>query len=57
VPSPLIAATLALYVTVYVALVVAYVSVVKYMAEKPVDMSAPALPAGPRITPTAGVAP
>jgi cytochrome bd ubiquinol oxidase subunit I len=38
VPSPMIAATLALYVTVYLALIVAYVSVVKYMAEKPVDM-------------------
>jgi cytochrome d ubiquinol oxidase subunit I len=38
VPSPMIAATLALYVTVYLALIVAYVTVVKYMAEKPVDM-------------------
>ena len=35
VPSPMIAATLALYVTVYLALIVAYVGVVKYMAEKP----------------------
>jgi len=39
VPSPMIAATLALYVTVYLALIIAYVSVVKYMAEKPVDMT------------------
>ena len=39
VPAPMIALTLALYVTVYLALIVAYVGVVKYMAEKPVDMS------------------
>ena len=39
VPSPMIAATLALYVTVYLALIVAYVGVVKYMAEKPLDTS------------------
>ncbi len=38
VPAPMIALTLTLYVTVYLALLVAYVSVVKYMAEKPVDM-------------------
>lgn len=37
VPAPMIALTLALYVTVYLALIVAYVGVVKYMAEKPVD--------------------
>ena len=36
VPSAMIAFTLALYVTVYLALIVAYVTVVKYMAEKPV---------------------
>ena len=35
VPAPMIALTLALYVTVYAALVVAYVGVLKYMAEKP----------------------
>ncbi len=35
VPSPLIALTLALYVTVYLALIVAYIGVVRYMAEKP----------------------
>lgn len=40
VPSPHIAFTLALYVTVYCALLVAYVSVIKHMAEKPVDMPA-----------------
>ena len=39
VPAPMIALTLALYVTVYLALIVAYVAVVKYMAEKPVDMT------------------
>jgi cytochrome d ubiquinol oxidase subunit I len=33
--APLIATTLALYVTLYLALVVAYVAVLKYMAEKP----------------------
>jgi cytochrome bd ubiquinol oxidase subunit I len=38
VPAPHIALTLALYCTVYAALLVAYVSVVKHMAEKPVDM-------------------
>jgi cytochrome d ubiquinol oxidase subunit I len=47
VPSPMIALTLALYVTVYLGLIVAYVGVVKYMAEKPVEMpgGAPAKPA------------
>ncbi len=50
VPAPMIAATLALYVTLYLALIVAYVSVVKYMAEKPVDMAAAKklVPAGAR---------
>ena len=46
IPSPMIAATLALYVTVYVALIVAYVRVVKYMAGKPVEM-----PADPSVMP------
>ena len=50
----MIALTLALYVTVYLALIVAYVGVVKYMAEKPVDM-APAAPALRR--PPAGARP
>jgi cytochrome d ubiquinol oxidase subunit I len=40
VPSPMIALTLALYVTVYLALIIAYVGVVKHMAEKPVEMPA-----------------
>ena len=35
VPAPMIALTLALYVTVYLALILAFVSVLKYMAEKP----------------------
>jgi cytochrome d ubiquinol oxidase subunit I len=35
VPAPMIALTLALYVTVYLALIVAYIGVLKYMAEKP----------------------
>ena len=38
VPGAHIALTLALYLTVYAALLVAYVSVVKHMAEKPVAM-------------------
>ncbi len=38
VPAPMIALTLALYVTVYLALLVAYVAVLKYMAEKPEDV-------------------
>ena len=50
VPSPLIALTLAMYVTVYLALIAAYIGVVKYMAEKPVDMA----PALPRTTEPAG---
>ena len=41
VPSPMIALTLAMYVTVYLALIAAYIGVVKYMAEKPVDMTPP----------------
>jgi cytochrome d ubiquinol oxidase subunit I len=35
VPGPMIALSLALYVTVYLALIVAYISVVRHMAEKP----------------------
>ncbi len=35
VPSPMIALTLALYLTVYAALIVAFVAVVRHMAEKP----------------------
>ena len=38
VPGAHIALTLALYLTVYAALLMAYVSVVKHMAEKPVPM-------------------
>jgi cytochrome bd ubiquinol oxidase subunit I len=52
VPPPQIAFTLALYCTVYAALLVAYVSVVKHMAEKPVDM--PGEPKQPVVT-AAGV--
>jgi cytochrome bd ubiquinol oxidase subunit I len=44
VPAPMIALSLALYMTVYGALIVAYVAVLKYMAEKPVEM--PAAPLG-----------
>jgi cytochrome d ubiquinol oxidase subunit I len=38
VAAPMIALTLALYVTVYLALIVAYIGVLKYMAEKPEPM-------------------
>jgi cytochrome d ubiquinol oxidase subunit I len=44
VPGSHIAFTLALYLTVYLALLAAYVSVVKHMAEKPVPMPEPAAP-------------
>ncbi|NWG74232.1 MAG: cytochrome ubiquinol oxidase subunit I [Rubrivivax sp.] len=44
VPAPMIALTLALYVTVYLALIAAYVAVVKHMAGKPLDLPAPAAP-------------
>jgi cytochrome d ubiquinol oxidase subunit I len=40
VPSPYIAATLAMYLTLYAALIVAYVGVVKHMAEKPIERPA-----------------
>lgn len=44
-PAPTIALTLAAYITLYLALIAAYVSVIKYMAGKPVDVSpSPALP-------------
>ena len=46
VPAPMIALSLALYMTVYGALIVAYVAVLKYMSEKPVEM--PVAPAGAR---------
>ena len=49
VPGPHIALTLTLYLVVYAALLLAYVSVVKHMAEKPMD-----LPPGP--TPSGGPA-
>ncbi len=39
-PSAMIGATLALYITLYIALIAAYVSVLKYMAEKPEDVLA-----------------
>ena len=37
VPSPMIALTLAMYLTLYAALIVAYISVLKYMAEQPME--------------------
>jgi cytochrome bd ubiquinol oxidase subunit I len=39
-PSSMIGLTLALYVTLYLALIVAYVAVLKYMAEKPEEVLA-----------------
>jgi cytochrome d ubiquinol oxidase subunit I len=44
VPAPMIALTLALYVTVYLALIVAYVTVIRHMAAKPLDLPAPVAP-------------
>jgi cytochrome d ubiquinol oxidase subunit I len=41
VPAPTIALSLALYLTVYLALIVSYIGVVKYMAEKHVDAIEP----------------
>lgn len=41
VPSGMIAFTLALYVIVYLILILAYIGVIRYMAGKPVDMSSP----------------
>ncbi|MBP0624442.1 cytochrome ubiquinol oxidase subunit I [Cupriavidus consociatus] len=61
VPAPHIALTLSLFVSVYLALIVAYVSVLKYLAEKPEETPAsdpaqqPSIPSGaipPRILPT-----
>jgi cytochrome d ubiquinol oxidase subunit I len=40
VPAPLIGLTLVLYVVVYTALVLAYVGVLKHMAEKPEEVLA-----------------
>ena len=39
VPASMIGLTLALYVTLYLTLIVAYVAVLKYMAEKPEPLS------------------
>ncbi len=41
VPAPTIALSLALYMTVYLALIVSYIGVVKYMAEKHIDAMEP----------------
>ncbi len=41
VPSPMIALTLSMYVIVYIGLITAYVSVIKYMAEKSPDTPLP----------------
>ncbi|MDE2147070.1 MAG: cytochrome ubiquinol oxidase subunit I [Burkholderiales bacterium] len=44
VAPPLIALTLTLYVTVYLALIVSYIAVLKYMAEKPLEAPEPPRP-------------
>jgi cytochrome bd ubiquinol oxidase subunit I len=46
VPAPMIALTLAGYVTVYLALIVAYITVLRHMAEKPVDDAPPVIAPG-----------
>ena len=43
-PAPMIALTLALYVTLYLALLVAYVAVLRYMAEHAGETAKPAVP-------------
>ncbi|HKX95111.1 MAG TPA: cytochrome ubiquinol oxidase subunit I [Methylibium sp.] len=43
VPSPMIALTFTMYMVVYLALIFAYVTVLKYMAEKPEDVLQPDL--------------
>jgi cytochrome bd ubiquinol oxidase subunit I len=53
VPSPYIAFTLAMYVTVYLALIVAYIGVVKHMAEKPVEMPGQQAAKPPKLSPAA----
>jgi cytochrome d ubiquinol oxidase subunit I len=40
VPSAMVGLTLVLYVTLYLALIVAYIAVLKYMAEKPEELLA-----------------
>ena len=57
VPAAMIGLTLALYITLYLALIVAYISVLKYMAEKPEEVLAmeaaeeAATPAGASMSP------
>ena len=52
----MIATTLFAYIAVYIALIVAYVSVIKYMAEKPVDDTPAAPQSGGAIAAAAGSA-
>jgi len=57
VPAPAIALTLAAYCIVYLLLIAAYVSVLRYMAEKPVeDLSRPVRLPGQRPEPVGGAA-
>jgi cytochrome bd ubiquinol oxidase subunit I len=52
VPATMIASTLAMYLTVYVALIVMYISVVFYMARKAGAL--PSVPLAPRLAPSPG---
>ncbi|WP_290867931.1 cytochrome ubiquinol oxidase subunit I [Aquabacterium sp.] len=53
VPAPHIALTLALYVSTYVALLLAYLGVLRYMAAKPLPLPSDMLPGAPAIAATA----
>jgi cytochrome d ubiquinol oxidase subunit I len=54
VPSGMIASTLAMYITLYIALIGAYVAVIKYMAEKPVDEAPQTPQSGTAVAAAAG---
>jgi cytochrome d ubiquinol oxidase subunit I len=54
VPSGMIASTLLVYVALYIALVAAYVAVVKYMAEKPADEAPQTPQSGEAVAAAAG---
>jgi cytochrome d ubiquinol oxidase subunit I len=51
VASPWIALTLTMYVTLYSALIVAYIGVIKYMAEKPWPVEGVGFDQGPLLIP------
>ncbi|CAG1018139.1 cytochrome bd ubiquinol oxidase subunit I [Burkholderiaceae bacterium] len=56
VPAGMIASTLAMYVTLYIALIAAYVGVIKYMAEKTVDEGPQTPQSGAAVAAAAGSA-